>query len=255
MECRQEKKSPASCFEVDILKIFQLEPLGFSCSRDTQNPAIKENPCPMFPTSSHPAGFSFSRLQWLACMCIFISVGWGDPKPAHWPVGLMANWGMRLTARDSSLSGPKSQGCWRKYVRERKWEEAAGNCAELWFAIHSDSEREAERTFILLSGGGVREASQGGWQISGEKNGITELGQVPCIHGLSNVGVMGEKKKNQMAVGLMSAWRQTRQQALSCVTSSWAQSRASTLNPFFGFSILFALSPCCQESPNTTWTD
>lgn len=29
-----EKKSLASCFEVDILNIFQPEPLGFSCSCD-----------------------------------------------------------------------------------------------------------------------------------------------------------------------------------------------------------------------------
>lgn len=87
----------------------------------------------------------------------------------------------------------------------REGGEAAGKCAELCFAIHPDSEREAELYLypsVWLEGG----PSRGGRQINGKKTAITERRQVHRLHMSSGVGVTGEKK--QISVATISDGRQ-----------------------------------------------
>lgn len=92
----------------------------------------------------------------MACyiVCIFIYVDWGGPKPGmHCPVGLMVNWQMRLTLRDSSLSGQNqawvvvgmSQQICQRHRR------TAGNVPSCDSpSTHIHCERPGQ-TFILLS--------------------------------------------------------------------------------------------------------
>lgn len=122
--------------------------------------------------------------------------------------GLMANWWMRLTPRDSSLWALKWQGCQRG---ER--EKQQGNvlsCASPSIPIQS---KRLSRTLFLLSDLG---------------GGAGEQGQVDRFHVSSGVGVMGGKKRQLRCchiVGWASTWHQqghpdSRQQAPSWGASS-----------------------------------